>query len=216
MRSRVVAVVTSLLAGLIVAGAPSLTGVGLTSALATTACSGPGDFGAQYLSSSWPGGFTGVPVYSDGGGAVTNCYNYVTSPVTGTSVQSGMEWQCVELVNRLYLAKGWITSTWHGNGNQMYANAPASLAKQPQGSITYLAPGDVISFNSTSIAEGHVAVVAQVSGSSITLVNQNTASSSTLSYATISGGTLTDDGLEGIHRHRGCSCAWRWWGHLVG
>jgi hypothetical protein len=31
----------------------------------TTACSGPPDFGAQYLSSAWPGGFTGVPVYSN-------------------------------------------------------------------------------------------------------------------------------------------------------
>src|SRR5689334_10797898 len=82
---------------------------------ATTKCAGPGDFGAQYLSSAWPGGFAGVRVLSDGGGYVTNCYNYARTP-SGKSVKSGMEWQCVELINRLYITKGWINSTWMGDG----------------------------------------------------------------------------------------------------
>ena len=160
-------------------------------------CTGPGDFGAQYLSSTWPGGFTGVPVYSDGSGYVSNCYNYVTTP-SGKSVESGMEWQCVELVNRLYITKGWISATWTGDGDQLYGTASSVglTNEQKQGSISSLAPGDVISFNGP-IPGGHAAVVSNVSGSSITLVNQNTSSSNTLSTATLSNGSLVMNGWEG-------------------
>ena len=170
----------------------------------TTACEGPGNFGAQYLSAAWPGGFTGVPVYSDDpyynggkGGYASHCYNYVTNS-SGKVVQSGMEWQCVELPNRLYLAKGWISATWHGNGNELYSTA-ASVGltnKQPQGSITYLGPGDVISFNGLS-GYGHAAVVGAVSGSSITLVNQNTGPSSIFSTGTLNNGSFTLNGWKG-------------------
>jgi hypothetical protein len=165
---------------------------------ATTTCTGPGDFGTQYLSSAWPGGFTGVPVHSNGSATYSsNCYNYVTTP-SGKSVKSGMEWQCVELVNRLYLTRGWISTTWNGDGDQLYSTAPSVglTNEEKQGSITYLAPGDVISFNGP-IAGGHAAVVSKVSGSSITLVNQNTPSSSTLSTATFSNGNLVMNGWKG-------------------
>jgi hypothetical protein len=168
-----------------------------TAAYGTTACSGPGDFGSEYLSSAWPGGFSGVPVYSDGSEFVSNCYNYATTP-SGKSVESGMEWQCVELINRLYISRGWISSTWFGNGDQMYANAPPGLSKEHQGSITHVNPGDVLSFSYVDPnLGGHAAVVAQVSGSAITLVNQNTSSSNTLSHATLSGGNIVMSGWAG-------------------
>jgi hypothetical protein len=165
----------------------------------TTKCKGPGDFGVTYLSSSWPGGFAGVPIYSDGGEFVSNCYNNVMTP-SGKSVRSGMEWQCVELVNRLYITRGWISSTWSGNGNQLYNTAPSVglTNEQRQGTISYLAPGDVISFNGP-VDGGHAAVVSKVAGSAITLVNQNTRSSSTISTATLSNGTLTMHGWAGYH-----------------
>ena len=164
----------------------------------TRACTGPGDFGTKYLSSAWPGGFTGVPVYSNGSATyASNCYNYATTP-SGKSVKSGMEWQCVELVNRLYITKGWISETWKGDGDQLYSKAPSLglTNDQEQGSISYLAPGDVISFNGP-ISGGHAAVVSEVSGSSITLVNQNTSSSDTLSTATLSNGSLVMNGWAG-------------------
>lgn len=166
---------------------------------ATTMCAEhPGDFGAEYQSAAWPG-FTGVPVYSNDDAeykygtyvAPNSCYNYVTSP-TGKSVESGLEWQCVEMVNRLYITKGWITTTWKGNGNALYASASTvglGSQKQPQGSITYLAPGDVISFDSGKY--GHAAVVSDVKGSAITLVNQNTQPSQTISYGTLANGKFT-------------------------
>jgi hypothetical protein len=165
------------------------------SASATTKCAGPGDFGATYLSAAWPGGFTGVPVYSNDyptGGSNPTCTNYATTP-SGKSVPSGYEWQCVELVNRLYISKGWISARWTGNGNQMYATAPAALKKQPQGSIAFLAPGDVVSFN-TGHAGGHAAVVSQVTGAAVTFVNENTPKSEVLSTGTLSGGKLAMTG----------------------
>jgi CHAP domain/WD40-like Beta Propeller Repeat len=180
------------------AAAPAMAAPAALRIPGTTACTGPDDFGAQYLSAAWPGGFAGVPVYSNGSaGYGSNCYNSVTTP-SGTSVQSGMEWQCVELVNRLYLAKGWISSTWHGDGDQLYATAPSVglTNEQPQGSITYLAPGDVISFNGP-IDGGHAAVVSAVSGSAITLVNQNTSSSDTISTGSLVNGSFTLNGWSG-------------------
>jgi surface antigen len=103
-----------------------------------------------------------------GGGGVDVISNYGRT-LTGT-------YQCVELINRLYETKGWIDpGTWRGDGHQRYANAPAHLAKEPQGSITRVNPGDVIVFNTNFFANyGHVAVVDNVVGSSIRTLSQNT------------------------------------------
>src|SRR6185369_9308898 len=53
------------------------------------------------------------------GSGVNICYNGSSGNVWGTNyvngVQSGSQWQCVELVNRLYLTKGWTTARWPGN-----------------------------------------------------------------------------------------------------
>jgi hypothetical protein len=70
-------------------------------------------FGSVELQGSqWLGG-SGVPVYSNGNTCtVTNVYDKLPN-----GLKSGMKWQCVELVNRLYLTKGWISRTWSGNGN---------------------------------------------------------------------------------------------------
>src|SRR5215469_13080026 len=117
-------------------------------------CGGDGgNFGAQLRGRAWPGGFTGVPVYSNGpdSGYDRGCENSALSP-SGKRILTGTEWQCVELVNRLYITKGRITTTWRGNGGRstpnildsMYDLAPKSLRKnkQPQGSISHVSPGD--------------------------------------------------------------------------
>jgi hypothetical protein len=87
--------------------------------------------------SSWLGG-NGVDVKINGGdeGSGVSCGG--TSAVNG--VTTGNEWQCVELVNRLYLTRGWITSHWNGDGDTLYANAPGNLTKQPNGSVSSLNP----------------------------------------------------------------------------
>ena len=56
--------------------------------------------------------------------------------------------------------RGWIGATWNGNGADMYATAPGGLAKQPQGSISFLSPGDVVSYLSPGGVEpGHAGIV---------------------------------------------------------
>jgi CHAP domain len=189
----------------VLAGVPIIVSAVPSVALAQTVtkCPGHGDFGAVYLSASWPGGFKGVPVYSNGTAKyASNCYNYASTP-SGHSVKTGMEWQCVELVNRLYITKGWIDQTWSGDGDQLYYNPPVNpatgkqLVTQRQGSIKQLAPGDVMSFSDTAVPGGHAAVVGAVSGTSITFVNQNTSKSNVLSYGRLSGGNLTMTGWKG-------------------
>lgn len=113
----------------------------------------------------------GVTIYSNGP-QVTYTPDKPNNTVNG--VVSGEEWQCVELVNRLYLTKGWITSTWKGNGAQLYGNAPSNLKKEPNGSITYLSPGDVIGFGGGYGNFGHVAIVNAVNGSAVQIASQNT------------------------------------------
>ncbi len=130
----------------------------------------------------WLGG-NGVDVYEDDGN-VPNQYHGVA--VGEQSITTGEKWQCVELINRLYLVQEWIDSTWSGNGNQMYGTAPAGLVKSGQGSISTIQPGDVLVWDDTPANPapgvdyyGHAGVVDTVTDngddtSSVVSVNQNT------------------------------------------
>lgn len=133
-------------------------------------------FGEQILAGSgWLSGY-GVPIYSNSYPEyISNDYHYINNQ-HNQSTQTGMKWQCVELVNRLYMSKGWIDERWTGNGNEMYAKAPSHLTKTPQGSITLnnIRPGDVIGLNSTpDNIYGHVVIVDSINESIITVISQN-------------------------------------------
>ena len=176
---------------------------------ATASCGGDGgNYGARLLGAAWPGGFTGVPVYSNGPASSYDggCQNSAATP-SGKKIVTGTKWQCTELVNRLYAVKGWISATWQGNGGRssptardsMYDMAPKSLAKEPNGSISQLVAGDVVSINVYTPTgafepDGHVLVVSQVSGSTVTYVSQNAGTNTTTTVTTtgtLSGGKLT-------------------------
>jgi hypothetical protein len=150
----------------------------------------------ELAGSGWLDG-SGVDVYSNGSSSTNAAGPHYTN-----GIYDGEMWQCVELINRLYLTRGWISTTWYGNGDQLYAKAPGYLNKQAQGSITYLRPGDVVSLAYGSF--GHADVVNDVAGSSVQLVNQN--ATAVYSSADLSGGTLTLNGWAGysvigvIHR----------------
>jgi hypothetical protein len=159
--------------------------------------------------SSWFNG-NGVDVYSNGPyeGTGTSCGG--SNSVNG--VTTGSAWQCTELINRLYLTKGWIASTWTGNGgdsssganDSMYARAPANLSKNSNGSVASLSPGDVVSinefYNGVFQSDGHVAVVntsGTVTSGSIPLVSQNSGSPTSATpqiVASLSSGTVTISG----------------------
>ena len=194
-----------LVAGLV--GVPAVLSVAAASPAAAAAGVAPGTCGSALLAgSAWLGG-QGVDVKSNGPdqGTGTSCGG--TNTVNG--IKTGSEWQCVERANRLYVTRGWIHATWPGNGGRssptardsMYDEAPISLSKQANGSITHVGPGDVVSINvydnGVFQSDGHVLVVnapATITSGSVPLVSQNGGDPSdaiVTSSATLSGGTLT-------------------------
>jgi hypothetical protein len=166
-------------------------------ALAANISNTRGDAGGtlELAGSSWLNG-QGVNVYSNGNSAGNVWGNSYTNNSSGQSVFLGSKWQCVELINRLYVTRGWISGTWFGNGGgaqSIYNSAPPNLSKQPNGSITFLRPGDVVALDNGG--DGHAAIVNSVSGSTAQLVNQNTGA--VYSSAQFSGGRLTMSGWTG-------------------
>ena len=106
----------------------------------------------------------GVDIMSGGDGS-HNCVAMSGAPsqpqcsnIAG-KVYSGDKWQCVEMVNRLYLTKGWTTSTLWGNGSSIIndlANHPG-LSDQLEDNISYINIGDVVT--ETHGTDGHAGVI---------------------------------------------------------
>ena len=158
-------------------------------------------FGTTELSSSdWlaaNGG--GVPVYSNGDSS------YVSGNYSAPAV--GMQWQCVELTQRLYQSKGWHSGDWSGvsYAYQIYDNASANglVAHPNDGSYTPV-PGDMIVHSpSGSNVAGHVSIVDYVSGNKVYVAEQNVATSAEssagrASYTIGSNGVLTRDQSIGL------------------
>ena len=171
-------------------GSGLLAVVSVQSASAASVCASGGSGVVLMAGSSWLGG-DGVDVCSNSPSSTDNFGSHSTD-----GVYDGEMWQCVELPVRLYLTRGWITSTWWGNGDTLASpkNVPPGLTEQNNGSITYLSPGDVVSLgNATTGTDhddgGHAAVVNSVSGSTVQLINQNAEVVTT--QATFVNSTLT-------------------------
>lgn len=133
----------------------------------------------QLSGSQWLGG-AGVDVVSNGGstydcpGGVCQTNGY------------GIKWQCVELVNRLVMSKGWSGRIW-GNAWAIYGNAPAaSYDKHPAGDGYSPVPGDIMVWGGSSY--GHVAVVDKVEGGQVHFVEQNGSPTGRNSRAMLAGG----------------------------
>ncbi len=147
----------------------------------------------------------GVDVHSNGSdeGSDQDCASG-TSTVNGNV--AGEEWQCVELVNRLFLTKGWISATWPGSAGQpFYDQAPSNLTKEPEGFVSYLGPGDVVDINEYldgNFIGGHVLIVddsSHVTSGTVWAVSQNsgdTTDATPQKQVTIGGGNVTVSGEE--------------------
>ena len=132
---------------------------------------------------SWlvPGG--GVNVFSNGPtheGTGVDCVSVPNDRSSVGNVLAGYKWQCPELVNRFYLSRGWIHSTWSGDaGLPMWNNTPHSLAKQANGAVSFLGPGDVVIINvyHNGTADGGHAFIANIASKvvsgTVNLVSQN-------------------------------------------
>src|SRR6266702_5774269 len=140
-------VVMPLVAAMLIIAAPMAATTGI--AYADTNCS---PNGIQYSGSSW---------LSSGGVNICNHPGddsavYVNN-INGQSTLSGYKWECVEMVNRLYLTKGWTTSTWSGNGNTLVNNVPGDLTEEDNNHISYVNAGDVITLDDGGF--GHAAII---------------------------------------------------------
>lgn len=95
-----------------------------------------------YAANCWYGGL-GVPIYANGGSV------------------HGTHWQCTELVRRFWKAKGWAPQNWTGGVGKTLWNwrTPAGAISEPQGAITKLAAGDILSMAWGSTSTGHVGIV---------------------------------------------------------
>jgi len=172
--------------------------VGAQPASATCYTCESGAFGAVQLNASdWltaNGG--GVTAYSNGDiGTVSNDYS---APAVG------MKWQCVELTQRLYQAKGWHNGFWTGvsSAYQIYDNAAANgLQAHPNNGSYVPVPGDMIvhSPNANSSA-GHVSIIDRISGSTVFAVEQNVAAVAQTSAGRgtymLTNGVLSRSGLS--------------------
>jgi hypothetical protein len=160
---------------------------------------------------SWviPGG--GVDVLSNGPadeGTDAACSTSL-SRINGQAV--GREWQWVELINRLYLTRGWIKAPaskeqvpWRGcTGSAFYRNAPSNLARQANASVSHLGPGDVVVINVFDNGQpdgGRALVVNDTSDvvtGTVNLVSQNSGrgtESAPVVSGTISAGRVTVSG----------------------
>lgn len=140
------------------AGTPAACGSGWYSAATP-------DGTITYPGQCWFGG-RGVDIHANGGDSVHTV------------------WQCTELARRFWWTMGWAPRTWRGGVGKTlwsYQPPPGSIA-EPQGRITQLSAGDILSMNIThdgfDTPLGHVGVINAItrngSGFDVEMMSQNT------------------------------------------
>lgn len=145
------------------------------------------------------------------GGSGVNVCDGSTDPYCGGELHVGgwssNWWQCVELAQRLYQARGWHSGPFAGVGiaSDIYDQASSlGMSRKANGNITSIVPGDMIIHGTNepySRRAGHVSIVDHVTGTTVYAVSQNTYNDQPVGTYTLSGGTLTKSGsgtLRGI------------------
>ena len=156
--------------------------------VASISISSASDYGTQVGSFTLNG--VTVPAYSNG----NNDYN------SKTWSSYGLQYQCVEYVNRFYVQALGHTNMIHtGNANQYFSSASGrGLDAYPNGGTVPPQPGDILCSNGGSY--GHVAIVREVTNNNIYVIHQNWANSASdnskkISMA-VSGGKYTISGFS--------------------
>ena len=111
------------------------------------------------------GSFNGVIAYSNG--SVGND--------SQTHNSTGLEWQCVEYVNRYYaVIYGMNLVNTREDAYQFFSNAAAlGLEAHANGGLAAPKVGDILCFKGGKTGLGHVAIVRGVGPSSVTAIQQN-------------------------------------------
>ena len=123
-------------------------------------------FGTRLVSGSdWFGG-QGVDIISNGPGS--DCPGGVCQRHA-----YGIKWQCVELINRFIMTRGW-SGRIPGNARDIFGNASVSVFdKHAAGDGYQPVPGDIIVWRGGWGGYGHVAVVDGIGGGAVGFVEQN-------------------------------------------
>lgn len=143
------------------------------------------------------GTFNGVDAYSNGS----------IHHVSGIHGCCGLEWQCVEYVNRFYnVALGHENLSGTGNADAYFGTASQKgLVAFPNGGQTGPAVGDMIVSNGGS--NGHIAIVREVGPSHVTVIQQNWSNDTSDNAKTLSlthaGGGYTVEGFNATYPVKG-------------
>jgi hypothetical protein len=153
----------------------------------------------------------GVNVYWNGTPACNTSYVGGNSYTTynGTSYYTGLEYQCVELPQRLYTTKGWYLGSWGDNAFQFYTRPVSGMVTHANGSGYIPVPGDLVVWGSISTdPNGHIAVVNFVDDQFVYVCEENACNSGTSalsrsgtdgSYFDRTDGTLVGDCSGCVH-----------------
>jgi hypothetical protein len=129
----------------------------------------------------------GIPIIPQGGWL--DGYGVTVFSNGGEGLLTG-QYQCVDLVTRLIAAMHWSPPIW-GNADQIYGDASAAyFDKHPNGSGYRPVPGDIVVWGGGEGGYGHVAVVDAISGSLLTVVEQNASPSGYNTYTISSSGYI--------------------------
>jgi CHAP domain len=143
-----------------------------------------GDAKPVFSGASWLGG-QGVNACGEADSSSASC---------GGETAVGIPWQCVELAQRLYNARGWFSGHFGANyAYQIFDRASAiGMTAHENGKGYIPVPGDLIIHTSADGGgDGHVAVVDYVSGSQVVAAEQNYNNTADLGTYTLNGSTLS-------------------------
>lgn len=121
-------------------------------------------YGPEPEHGAWLTAVDGVAIY----------YHRYHLPGHGQRGKFGLEYECVEFVNRWLAARGHPNLSQTGNAESYFRNAKRKgLTPFPNGGRTPPAQGDILVFSSSAQKDGHVGIVVRVEADGIWVAQQN-------------------------------------------
>lgn len=143
----------------------------------------------------------GVNVYWNGTPTCNTTYVGGNSYTTynGTSYYTGLEYQCVELPQRLYTTMGWYLGSWGDNAYQFYTRPVSGMVTHANGSGYIPVPGDLVVWGSiSSDPNGHIAVVNFVDDQYVYVCEENACNYGTSALSRSGTGGSYFDRTDGV------------------
>lgn len=122
----------------------------------------------------WEKGFTFEPEHGDVIAVVDGIPIHYHREGRNKRGRYGLEYQCVEFVNRWLVAKGFKNLTRTGDAHTYFTEAKSKgLTAYSNGGDVAPKVGDILVFSSSDQKYGHVAIVLEVNENSVKVAQQN-------------------------------------------